>query len=351
MDKFMDNCGLIDKLNEEKTLAAAEWLQLIQSFTAHDQAYAAGLARGLALQIFGKKIFFRGIIEFTNICRNDCLYCGIRKSNGDVSRYRLTEEDILECCDEGHDLGYRTFVLQGGEDGWFTDERLEHIISSIRQAHPDCAVTLSIGERSRQSYERLYRAGADRYLLRHETADEGHYGKLHPADLSWRHRMGCLQELKEIGYQTGCGMMIGSPYQEPRHLVGDMMFLHDFQPHMIGIGPFIPHEATPFRHFPAGSTDLTLFILSLCRIMQPQVLLPSTTALGSLSGDGRQLGVLAGCNVIMPNLSPLSVRKKYMLYSNKAGMDDDARTGLEKLKAQMREIGYEIVVGRGDYTP
>jgi biotin synthase len=345
----MDNRQLIDTLNRKKVLAAAEWLQLIKTFTPEDREYAGDLARQISIDIFGKKIFFRGIIEFTNICRNDCIYCGIRKSNGNVSRYRLTAEDILECCREGYQLGYRTFVLQGGEDGWFTDERLVHIIHQIRQTYPECAITLSIGERERDSYERLFDAGAERYLLRHETADEEHYGKLHPSSLSWQHRMNCLRDLRDIGYQTGCGMMIGSPYQEAQHIVKDMLFIHDFKPHMIGIGPFIPHEDTPFRNFPAGSTELTLFILSLCRIMQPHVLLPSTTALGSLQGDGRQLGVLAGCNVIMPNLSPLSVRKKYMLYSHKAGMEDDARSGLNKLMAQMRDIGYEIVVGRGDY--
>jgi len=345
----LQNKELIDILNAEKTLSKEQWLQLICSFTDEDRQYAANLASAIAVERFGRKIFFRGIIEFTNICRNDCIYCGIRRSNNCVGRYRLTEEDILECCAEGYDLGYRTFVLQGGEDMWFTDDRMAHIVASIRKAYPDCAITLSIGERERASYQQFYDAGADRFLLRHETADEEHYGRLHPPELSWKHRMNCLRELKDIGYQVGCGMMIGSPYQKPEYLVEDMMFIHDFHPHMIGIGPFIPHGDTPFRDFPAGDTNLTLFILSLCRIMQPEVLLPSTTALGTVQGDGRKLGVLAGCNVIMPNLSPLSVRKKYMLYDHKVGTEDDARAGIRKLTEQMKDIGYEIEVGRGDY--
>lgn len=345
----MSNQALIDKLSREHNLSFSEWVRLLTAPTQEDVTYAGDLARPLTLKLFGRQIFFRGIIEFTNLCRNDCKYCGIRCSNQKVSRYRLTPEDILTCCEEGYALGYRTFVLQGGEDDWYNDDRITALIKSIRQAYPDCAITLSIGEKERASYQRFYDAGADRYLLRHETADEAHYKLLHPASLSWKHRMQCLQDLKDIGFQTGCGCMVGSPYQTPEHLAKDMLFMHDFKPQMIGIGPFIPHRDTPFRDFAPGSTATTLLMLSLCRLMLPRVLLPSTTALGTVQGDGRQLGVLAGCNVIMPNLSPLSVRKKYLLYDNKAGTGDDAAAGIRKLKEQMQAIGYDVCVGRGDY--
>lgn len=346
----MTNRDLIDKLNENKSLELFEWENLIGTFSNEDRNYAADIARSIAHLKFGNKIYFRGIVEFTNICKNDCLYCGIRRSNKCVSRYRLKKEDIIACCNKGYELGYRTFVLQGGEDGYFNDDRMADIISSIHHQFSDCAVTLSIGERARESYQRLYDAGASRYLLRHETADETHYGKLHPEELSWKHRIKCLYDLKDIGYQTGCGMMVGSPYQTVECLVEDMLFMSEFKPHMIGMGPFIPHKDTPFKDFKAGSIETTLFLLSLCRIALPDVLLPSTTALGTLKGDGRQLGILAGANVVMPNLSPLEVRKKYLLYDNKIGTDYDAEEGIEKLKAQMEEIGYEMVIGRGDYS-
>ncbi len=255
----------------------------------------------------------------------------------------------MSCCTEGYECGFRTFVLQSGEDMYFTDDRLCSIVRSIKSEFPDCAVTLSVGERSRESYERLFDAGADRYLLRHETANEGHYRKLHPAELSLSSRLECLENLRATGFQTGCGMMVGSPYQTDENLADDMIFMKNFDPQMVGIGPFIPHCDTPFRDERAGSAEKTLFLLSLVRIMLPRVLLPATTALGTLRGDGRQLGVLAGCNVIMPNLSPESVRKKYMLYDNKAGTGLSPAEGIELLRRQMDDIGYEVVAGRGDY--
>ncbi|MBQ1502140.1 MAG: [Firmicutes bacterium] len=345
----MENQRLLDKLNAGKYLLTEEWAQLIGTYTEEDREYAAALAREIALAQFGNGIYYRGIIEFSNYCRNDCFYCGIRRGNDRASRYRLTKEDILSCCEQGYPLGFRTFVLQSGEDAYYTDERLVDIISTIARTYPDCAITLSVGERSRDSYQQLFDAGADRYLLRHETADEEHYGKLHPPELSWKNRIRCLYDLKEIGYQTGCGFMVGSPGQTVDCLVKDMQFIKDFEPQMIGIGPFIPHKETPFGDIPAGSSELTLFLLSLCRIMQPAVLLPATTALGSLRGDGRQLGVLAGANVLMPNLSPAAVREKYMLYNNKAITGYDAAESLELLRAHMREIGYELRIDRGDY--
>ena len=345
----MDNIQIIDELNEKKSLSFEKWLNLLSTWTSSDYEYSAGLARDLALKSFGNKIFFRGIIEFTNICKNDCLYCGIRKSNEKVVRYRLTPAEILDCCEEGWRLGYRTFVLQGGEDKFFSDELMAEIISSIKRRFPECAITLSIGERSRESYKKLFDAGADRYLLRHETADSAHYSKLHPRELSHENRIECLKNLKDIGYQTGCGMMVGAPFQTPELLAKDMMFLGSFKPQMVGMGPFIPHKDTPFRDQPAGSAALTLFLLSLVRLMLPDTLLPATTALGTLQGDGRIRGILSGCNVIMPNLSPLSVRKKYMLYDNKAGTEMSAEESLNQLRIQVGNIGYEMVSDRGDY--
>lgn len=345
----MNNQQVIELLNREHRLEKSQWEQLFATYTPEDLTLAADMARSIMIKRFGKKIYFRGIVEFSNICKNDCLYCGIRCSNRNISRYRLEPEDILKCCEEGYAAGFRTFVLQGGEDGWFTDERMCSIIRDIKTRHPDCAVTLSLGERSRESYQALYDAGADRYLLRHETADPHHYAMLHPARQSFENRMRCLRDLKQIGYQTGCGMMIGTPGQTPSTLAEDMLFLSEFQPEMVGIGPFLPHQDTPFRFASPGSVETTLFALALCRILLPRVLMPATTALGTAKEDGRKKGVLAGCNVVMPNLSPLEVRKKYMLYDNKAGTDLTASQGIAMLRRQMEEIGYEVVVGRGDF--
>ena len=344
------NCeALIRTLDREHRLSGDQWERLFTEYTQADAELAIALARQRTLERFGRKIWFRGIVEFSNICKCDCHYCGIRCSNHQVSRYRLSPEDILECCAEGYGAGFRTFVLQGGEDGWFTDERMCAIVREIKNKWPDCAVTLSLGERSRESYQAMFDAGADRYLLRHETADEDHYALLHPASQTLANRLRCLRDLKDIGYQTGCGIMVGSPGQTPQTLAKDMIFMQEFRPQMVGVGPFLPHKDTPFRAEKPGSVELTLFVLALCRLMLPGVLLPATTALGTAEADGRVRGVLAGCNVIMPNLSPASVRKKYMLYDNKAGSDLTAEEGIALLRQQMEAIGYEVVIGRGDY--
>lgn len=342
------NRKIIDKLNRTHSLELAEWEQIISSYTKEDSEYAMKEASQIAIREYGKKIYFRGIIEFSNFCKCDCYYCGIRKSNQNCQRYRLTREDILECCQEGYENGFRTFVLQGGEDGWFTDERMCEIVHQIKMRYPDCAVTLSLGERSFESYKVLKEAGADRYLLRHETIDDVHFGELHPKKQKLETRIQCLRDLKELGYQTGCGIMVGTPNQTPAVIAKDMKFMEEFQPAMIGMGPFLPHKNTPLKDADKGSAEMTLFLLALCRIMLPRVLLPATTALGTVEADGRKQGVLAGCNVIMPNLSPLSVRKKYMLYDEKAGTDISAAEGIAILKKQMEEIGYEAAVDRGD---
>jgi len=337
------------RLEAERRLPKEEWEALIAGYTEDDRAFAGALARKIALERFGRNVYFRGIVEYSNICKNDCYYCGIRKSNCCVSRYRLTEEEILESCREGYAIGYRTFVLQGGEDGWWTDGRMVPVVKRIREEFPDCAITLSLGERSEESYRALFEAGADRYLLRHETATPAHYNLLHPAEMRLETRMACLQALRRIGYQTGAGMMAGSPGQTPEHLAEDMCFLSGFRPEMVGIGPFLPHRDTPFRDEKAGSAELTLFLLALTRIMLPDALIPATTALGTLEADGRKNGVLHGCNVVMPNLSPMSVRKKYMLYNEKAGIGLTARESLDLLTRQMDEIGYTVLRSRGDF--
>lgn len=339
--------NLLEKLEKERMLTKDQWIQLIGSREVYE-SQAAALAKKIREEHFGNQIYVRGLIEFTNYCKNDCYYCGIRRSNRNAERYRLTMEQILECTDTGYELGFRTFVLQGGEDGYYTDERLEEIIKAIKEKHPDCALTLSLGERSRKSYELFYQAGADRYLLRHETADAGHYQRLHPEEMSYEHRMNCLKELKAIGYQVGCGFMVGSPGQTEETLAEDMLFIQEFQPHMVGIGPFVPHHETPFGREPGGTVEDTLYLLSLIRILKPTVLLPATTALGTIDPRGREKGILAGANVVMPNLSPTNVRKKYELYDNKICTGDEAAECRSCLSNRMKTIGCELVTYRGD---
>ena len=340
--------ALIDKLNETRTLSKEEWTELIARRTPNLSEYLFSIARILRKTYYGKEVYVRGLIEFSNYCKNDCYYCGIRRSNKTAHRYRLTEEEIFDCCREGYDLGFRTFVLQSGEDAYFTEDRLIRLIQKIRTSFPDCAITLSIGEWSKESYQAFFDAGADRYLLRHETYNSEHYSTLHPPSLSARNRQQCLWDLKEIGYQVGTGFMVGSPGQTPELLAEDMLFLKELNPHMVGIGPFIPHHATPFASEPSGTLELTLFLLGCIRLMLPKVLLPSTTALGTIHPKGRELGILAGANVVMPNLSPTNVRKDYLLYDNKICTGDESaqcRTCLEK---RMESIGYHVVTSRGD---
>ena len=339
---------LIDKLQKGRSLTEYEYEKLIRKYDSDLASYTAEKARQEAQNHYGNDIYIRGLIEISNYCKNDCYYCGIRKSNHNCTRYRLNNDDILECCKEGYDLGFRTFVLQGGEDGYYTDDMLYDIVSSIKADYSDCAITLSLGERSYESYKKLWDAGADRYLLRHETADKDHYQRLHPKELSFEKRMECLRNLKDIGYQVGCGFMVGSPYQTSQNLAKDLKFIEEFSPHMCGIGPFIRHKDTPFKDEKDGSVELTLFLLSLIRLIKPTILLPATTALGTLSTDGRERGILAGANVIMPNLSPLSVRKKYMLYDNKISTGQESAQCVNDLRSRMKEIGYNVVTAKGD---
>ncbi|MBR5485674.1 MAG: [Oscillospiraceae bacterium] len=342
--------NLIDKLYDERTLPREEMRTLLENYTPEDREYLFALARRRQLQYYGNKVFTRGLIEISNYCKNDCIYCGIRRSNRNVQRYHLNKEDILECCKAGYEWGFRTFVMQGGEDGKYTDDYMCDIISAIKSQYPDCAVTLSLGERSRESYQRMFDAGADRYLLRHETATESHYSRLHPEDQLLSTRIKCLYDLKDIGYQVGTGFMVGSPYQTTDNLLNDLEFIQKLQPEMIGIGPFISHKDTPFKDCANGTVGMTLFLMGILRLMNPKALIPATTALGTIQDGGRELGVLAGANVVMPNLSPVDVRKKYMLYDNKLCTGDEAAESCAVLKARMERIGYQVVSERGDHV-
>ena len=340
---------IIDQIKNEQTIYREQLQTLLATTDEQAINYLRDTARKVADDIYGKQVFIRGLIEFTNYCKNDCIYCGIRRSNPNAQRYRLTEEEILSCCANGYELGFRTFVLQGGEDPYFTDERICNIVAKIKQDYPDCAVTLSIGEKDKASYQAFYDAGADRYLLRHETADEAHYQSLHPAEMSFQHRIQCLYDLKEIGYQVGCGFMVGSPGQTVGTLYEDLMFIKKLQPHMVGFGPFIPQKDTPFGQEPAGTMEQTLRLLSIIRLIHPHVLLPSTTALGTIHPLGREKGIQAGANVVMPNLSPVAVREKYKLYDNKICTGDEAAECRHCMARRMESVGYQVVVSRGDF--
>lgn len=340
---------LIKKLADGETLTRNELESLIKNHDPEAEAYLLRLAHETTLLHFGNKIFIRGLIEFTNICKNDCFYCGLRVSNTNVERYRLTKEEILDCCAQGYTAGFRTFVLQGGEDEFFTDVILCDIIQTIKTSYPDCAITLSVGERTLESYQKLFLAGANRYLLRHETANPYHYTQLHPRNLSLENRKNCLEQIKNIGYQVGTGFLVGSPYQLPDYLAEDLLFVQELQPQMIGIGPFIPHHDTPFRHQKAGTMEMTTHLIAILRLMLPKALIPATTALNTIDPHGRQNGILAGANVVMPNLSPSANRANYLLYDNKLCTGLEAAEQLAALKQELAAFGYEIVVDRGDF--
>lgn len=347
-DFFMKK--LIDKLALTNNLKEEEFFFLLNNISKESSEYLFERAKSATDRHFHRQIYLRGLIEITSFCKNDCYYCGIRRSNKNAERYRLSKEDILSCCKQGYNLGFRTFVLQGGEDSYFSDNNIVDIITSIKKDYPDCAITLSLGEKNKESYERYYKAGADRYLLRHETADYNHYAKLHPSNLSLDKRKSCLNDLKSIGYQVGTGFMVGSPYQTNMDLVKDLMFIKEFEPEMVGIGPFLPHHDTPCANHSKGSLELTLLLIGILRLMMPDLLIPSTTALGTIDPSGRELGILAGANVIMPNLSPIDVRKKYLLYDNKINTGQETAEGVSDLKKRLEALGYEIPVCRGDFN-
>ncbi len=339
--------GYARKLYETANLSDAELKELLEADFSEDKELYA-LADKKRREIYGDEVYIRGLIEFTNYCRNNCYYCGIRCGNKNLQRYRLEKEDILACAKEGYALGYRTFVLQGGEDPYYTDELMCEIISALHTSYPDCAITLSIGERLKSSYEAFFKAGARRYLLRHETANEEHYGKLHPAEMSLKNRKQCLFNLKEIGFQVGAGFMVGSPYQTTDNIVEDLRFLQELKPHMIGIGPFLTHKDTPFAEFENGSFEQTLRLLSILRLMLPHALIPATTALGTINPNGREMGLKAGANVVMPNLSPTDYRKLYSLYENKICTGEESAQCRDCLEKRVESAGYKVVTAIGD---
>lgn len=342
----MDVAG---KLIQDHELSREEYIDLLKNWKNPETAKSLREAAvKLRKQYYGDKVYTRGLIEFTNYCKNNCYYCGIRRGNVHAERYRLSREEILDCCEKGYALGFRTFVLQGGEDPYYTDERMTEIIRSIRRAYPDCAITLSIGEKSYESYKLFKEAGANRYLLRHETASDELYQQLHPAEMLLSHRKQCLYDLKSLGYQVGAGFMVGSPGQKTEHLAEDLVFLKELQPQMVGIGPFIPHHETKFANEAAGSVELTLFLLSVIRILLPKVLLPATTALGTMDPRGREKGLEAGANVVMPNLSPVKNRKQYDLYDNKICTGEEAAECRGCLERRVASVGYRLVAERGD---
>ena len=345
----MEVINIIEKLKKEQLATKEELIFLLENITDEELKVLRRKAQVTAIMNFRKDIYIRGLIEISNYCKNDCLYCGIRRSNKNAVRYRLTKEQILSCCDIGYELGFRTFVMQGGEDPYFADGVMCDIIHTVKSKYPDCAITLSLGERGKESFKRLYDAGADRYLLRHETADPGHYKKLHPPELNYENRIRSLYELKEIGFQTGAGFMVGSPFQTTENLANDLLFIKQLEPQMCGIGPFIPHKDTIFADKPHGSLRMTLILLSIIRLMQPKILLPATTALGTIDPKGRELGILHGANVVMPNLSPQEHRADYALYDNKACTGEEAAEGIQCLSRRLNSIGYQIVTDRGDY--
>lgn len=347
MNKQNELIYLVDKLVKNNTLESDEYENLIANQNEKITEYAAKHAVDIRKKIYGNDVYIRGLIEVGNVCYNDCFYCGIRRSNRACERYTLNNQQILKCCEEGYKLGFRTFVLQGGE-GSLSVGAVCEVVSKIRKLYPDCAITLSLGEYSREDYRRMYESGANRYLLRHETADRDHYEKLHPKSMSFDNRLICLYDLKEIGFQVGCGFMVGSPYQTSKTLAKDLKFIEKFRPDMCGIGPFIPQKNTQFRNFSAGSVTKTLFLLSLIRLIEPNILLPATTALGTIQKGGREKGILSGANVVMPNLSPVEMRKKYTLYDNKLSDGAESAQSLNLLRKSMKEIGYNIVTDRGD---
>ena len=331
--------------------------KIMQFLHKTDDAELFAEADRIRREVYGDEVYLRGLIEFTNYCVNNCYYCGIRAGNTRLERYRLDRKTILDCCRAGYDAGFRTFVLQGGEDPYFTDDRLCDIVSSIHGEFPDCAVTLSVGERSRGSYRRLFDAGARRYLLRHEAASPDLYRTPHPAEMSLEKRTRCLYDLKEIGYQVGAGLMVGAPGQTTDHLLEDIRFMQKLQPDMIGIGPYIPQADTPFGRSSAKCAQgldkaqklqLTLRLLAILRILFPYALIPSTTALGTIDPQGRVLGLKAGANVVMPNLTPETARANYTIYDNKLYTGAESAEGMDLLKQQVAEAGCRIVTDIGD---
>jgi len=340
--------AIVDGLEKNHVGKAEDYLYLLNNINEENRQYLSNAALRVKEEFYGKEIYIRGIVEFSNFCKQNCLYCGIRKDNAHVDRYRLSHKEIVEACRKGYALGYRTFVLQSGEDPYFTDDRVVAIIKDIRDNFKDAAITLSLGEKTKRSYKKFYDAGADRYLLRHETANEKLYDKLHE-NMTFQNRKECLYDLKEIGYQVGAGLMVGSPGQKKTDLIDDLRFLKELKPQMVGMGPYLTHKETPLKDSENGSLTETLVMLSLVRLILPEVLLPATTAVGTIDDYGREQAILAGCNVVMPNISPMEVRKKYELYENKICVDDQPEECRFCIEGRVKCTGSTLNMCRGDH--
>ena len=340
--------NLINKLYQEQTLSKANLMTLLRNMNDEDREYLYEKAYSVRYENYKNSVYVRGLIEFSNYCKNDCSYCGISTHNKDITRYHMTPEEIHKTTEIGYDLGFRTFVLQGGEDTSFTDEVFADIIRSVKSAFSDVAITLSIGERSKSSYQMLYDAGADRFLIRHETINKKLYESLHPK-MSFDSRIQALYDLKDIGYQIGTGFMVGVPGQTIEDLADDLLFIKELDSHMIGIGPFIPHKNTPLKDEPSGSAELTYTLIAILRLMLPKSLIPSTTSLATLHTNNRYKGFQVGANVVMPNLTPYDYKKKYQLYDGKKITDTESYEALEQLKTQCVDAGFYLDMAKGDY--
>lgn len=337
---------IINKLYTQKSASREELIFLLNNLNEAYTKYLLKKSNDVRKQNYGDVVYLRGIIEFTNHCKRNCLYCGIRRDNKSTDRYRLTKEEILECATLGNKLGYKTFVLQGGEDPYFTDEKMIDIIKLLKERFPQNAITLSLGERSYESYKSMYEAGADRYLLRHETASKELYEALHP-DGNFENRIKCLKDLKEIGYQVGAGFLVGLPDSNVYDMVENLLFIKELEPAMCGIGPFIPQKDTSLSKEKQGTVEETIIYLALIRLLVPDILLPSTTALGTIDPLGREKGLKAGANVVMPNLSPVSVREKYALYDGKICTGDEAAECRNCIERKIVNAGFRVEITAG----
>lgn len=344
----MNIIKIIDKLYLTNNLKYEELVYILNNIGENEREYLVQKAHETRLKSYGNKVFFRGLIEFSNYCKKLCKYCGINGSNKDVDRYRLNLEDILLSCDKGYELGLRTFVLQSGEDDYFTDDMIIDLITKIKEKYPNVAITLSIGEKSYMSYEKYFNAGADRYLLRHETASKELFNKIHK-NTNFENRIECLWNLKKIGYQVGSGFMVGIPNQSKEDLAEDILFIKKLEPEMVGIGPFIPHKDTIYKYEVGGTLEDTITMIALTRLFLPNSLLPATTALGTINPLGREKGLKAGANVVMPNLSPTSVREKYALYDGKICTGEEAAECMSCIEKRIVSSGFTIDLSRGDH--
>jgi biotin synthase len=319
---------------------------IIKWLKADDAAELFAMADDIRKRYFKDEVHIRGIIEFSNYCMKNCFYCGLRRDNKTIERYRISEDEIIDTALKAGELGYKTILLQSGEDGGYTIEGLCAIIKRIR-SNLDCAITLSLGEKSFDEYRSLRDAGADRYLLRFETSDRGLFNKLKP-DSSYENRLDCIKNLKKLGFQVGSGFMVGLPGQTYEILADDILLLRELDLDMIGIGPFLSHHNTPLGNSASGTLDLTLRALAIIRILMPDVHIPATTAMGTVEKGGREKALQCGANVIMPNVTPIKYRKYYEIYPNKICIDDAPSDCRACIEGMLKSLGRAAATNKGD---